>query len=197
LSMAPVSACRPAVLGSGPATVPTSAGATDGFAVSASVHPTYHQRDRNNNKNQIKTRDLKGLHAWGMEGDPDLGSLRGLRRRNIVTRPRTRPRVLRGRRCRRCRHIGFSISGGRRVAGLARRLCGRFRTGGFRGGGFRDGGERAGVRLRRVSQGQAGSGACATSVRAVRRVSRRRRACGRSVAAGFAGAGRAVAGGIG
>jgi hypothetical protein len=150
-----------------------------------------------NNKNQIKTRDLKGLHAWGMEGDPDLGSLRGLRRRDIVTRPRTRPRVLRGRRCRRCRHIGFSISGGRRVAGLARRLCGRFRTGGFRGGGFRDGGERAGVRLRRVSQGQAGSGACATSVRAVRRVSRRRRACGRSVAAGFAGAGRAVAGGIG
>jgi hypothetical protein len=101
--MAPVSACRPAVLGSGPATVPTSAGATNGFSVSASVHPTYHQRDRNNNKNQIKTRDLKGLHAWGMEGDPDLGSLRGLRRRDIVTRPRTRPRVLRGSRCRRCR----------------------------------------------------------------------------------------------
>jgi hypothetical protein len=37
--------------------------------------------------------------------------------------------------------------------------------------------------------GQAGSGACATSVRAVqnRRVSRRRRAGGRSVAAGFVG----------
>jgi hypothetical protein len=147
--MAPVSACRPAVLGSGPAIVPTSAGATDGFVVSASVHPTYHQRDRNNNKNQIKTRDLKGLHAWGMEGDPDLGSLRGLRRRDIVTRPRTRPRILRGRRCRRCRHMGFSNSGG-----------------------------------------QAGSGACATSVRAVRnRRVLRRRCAGGAVAEGFAAAG--------
>jgi hypothetical protein len=45
-------------------------------------------------------------------------------------------------------------------------------------------------------RGQAGSGACATSVRAVqnrrvsrRWISRRRRACGRSVAAGFAGTG--------
>ena len=80
--MAPVSACR----------------ATDGFAVSASVHPTYLERDRTNIKNQIKTRDLNEPHAWGMEGDQHLGALRRLLRCEIVTRSRswTRLRVLHG-----------------------------------------------------------------------------------------------------
>jgi len=77
--MAPVSACRAAVLSSGPATAPAAAAAaTDGFAVSASVHPTYLERDRTNIKNQIKTRDLNEPHAWGMEGDQHLGALRRL-----------------------------------------------------------------------------------------------------------------------
>jgi hypothetical protein len=69
--------------------------------------------------------------------------------------PLARPRVLRGRRCRRCRNMRFSISGGRRAAGLARRPCERFGTGGFRDGGFRGGGGHASVRLRRVSWGLA------------------------------------------
>jgi hypothetical protein len=92
----------------------------------------------------------------------------------------------------------FSISGGRRAAGLARRPCERFGTRGFRDGGFRGGSGHASVRLWGFRWGwHAG-------VRAMRqpRVSRQR-ACeirgdgGRSVAAGFAGAGRTVAGGSG
>jgi hypothetical protein len=89
--MAPVLACSPAVLGSGPATAP-AAGATDGFAVSDSVHPTYHQQPDQNQRHESATCPRE----WRMEEDPDLRALRELRRRDIVTRSKTRRRVLRG-----------------------------------------------------------------------------------------------------
>jgi hypothetical protein len=154
--MAPVSACRPAVLGSGPATVPTSAGATDGFAVSASVHPTYHQRDRNKQQKSDQNQRPEGATCMGDGGrsGPWLASgAATTRHRHPPSDPPPRsPRAP--------------------MQAMPTYWIFNFR-------------------------GQAGSGACATSVRAVQNrrvsrwwISRWRRACGRSVAAGFAGAGR-------